>query len=193
MKKALLLHGWEWDSKGCWFPWLKGELEQQWFEVFVPDLPNTQYPVYEEQMWAIKEYADDLWEGDIIVGHSLWCTLASHYIEKHMLKKLTVILIAPVYPTLWEELAEKLWKYLETLNKYYSRENTFEALDNDYTVFLSDNDPFIKMESAIKHYNNFTKDNKNSVEYKQFHNWYHFSDGAPEPIKQIPEILNYIK
>ncbi len=193
MKKALLLHWWEGTSDGCWFPWLKKELEQQWFEVIVPDLPNTQKPVFEEQIWVIQKYSTDFWEWDVIVGHSLWCCLTTQFIERNQLKKINVVLVAPVYPQLWWEIKEMLWEYYDLLEKYYWLPNTFEKLENQYTVFLSDNDPFINTESAKNYYNNFLVSGNNFVWYKEFHKWYHFSDWAPEPIKKISEILNYIK
>ena len=193
MKKALLLHWWEGTNTGCWFPWLKEELENRWFEVFSPNLPNTEWPIFEEQIEAIWEFAKTMWEWDVIVWHSLGCCLATQCIEKYKMKNIQVVLVAPVYPKLSEEIKEMLGKYYDTLDAYYSVSNTFEKLDNQYTIFLSDNDPFITMESAKTYYNNFALQSNNSVEYKEFHNWYHFSDWAPDPIKQIPKILNYIK
>lgn len=193
MKKALVLHAWEETSKGCWYPWLKGELESRGYEVFVPDLPNTEYPVFQEQFDFIENFASNMQEWDLVVGHSLWCTLATQVIERLKLQWINCVLVASVYPLLWTEIKEMLWKYYETLAKYYGLPNTFEKLDTSYSICLSDNDPFITMESAKKYYSNFTKESWNTVEFKEFHDMYHFSDGAPEPVKQIPEMLEYIK
>lgn len=193
MKKALLLHGREWTNDWCWFPWLKDELESRWYIVSSPNLPNTKRPVFNEQIADIEKYAENFWEWDIIVWHSLWCGLATQFIEKYNLQKVDAILIAPVYPKLSEEIKEKLWKSYDSLKWYFWLENTFAKLDTNYTIFLSDNDPFITMESATKYYDNFALQNNNSIKYRKFHNMYHFSDWAPEPIKKIPEILEYIK
>ncbi len=192
MKKALLLHGWEGTSDGCWFPWLKKELEKRGYKVFLPDLPHTNEPIFEEQIDCIKDFSKRLWKWDIIVGHSLWSTLSTQTIEKYKLQDIQVILVAPTYPAIWKELQEKLGKYYDILNPYYTLKNTFEKLDNSYTILLSDNDPFIDAESAQQYYNYFWQENKNSVEYVLLTNRYHFSDGAPDPIKEIPEILTYI-
>lgn len=193
MRKALLLHWWEGTSEGCWFPWLKKELESLGYNVFVPDLPNTEKPVFEEQIAVIQKYSKDFSEWDIIVGHSLWCCLTTQFVEINKLQKLKIILVAPVYPKLWEEIKDMLWEYYDILQPYYTRPNTFETLENSYTILLSDNDPYVTEKSAKEYYDNFAQQDNNWVEYKLFHNWYHFSDWAPEPIKQIPEILNYIK
>jgi predicted alpha/beta hydrolase family esterase len=55
MKKAILLHGWEGNGKNHWFPWTQLELENRLFEVSSPNLPNTMFPVLEEQLDSIED------------------------------------------------------------------------------------------------------------------------------------------
>jgi len=70
MKNALILHGTAGSSKGNWFPWLKERLDEDGYKVWVPDLPDADFP-------NIKKYNQFLLDSDwefngesIIVGHS---------------------------------------------------------------------------------------------------------------------------
>lgn len=69
MKNALILHGTGNSSSDNWFLWLKGELEERGFKVWVPDLPGAHNPNLDRYMKFIFEN----WEFDkdsIIIGHS---------------------------------------------------------------------------------------------------------------------------
>ena len=58
-KTALLLHWWWGNSLENWLPWLREKLESKAFEVFVPNLPNTDNPVIEEQLDYINNLLTD--------------------------------------------------------------------------------------------------------------------------------------
>lgn len=186
MKKALLLH-WRWgDSNQIWFPWLKKELEELWFEVIIPDLLNTNLPVFEEQFKNIKQYSS-LWEWDIIIWHSLGCQLALQFIEKYLLSKIKVIFVAPSYPNLANELWEEfLWDNFNILSKYFNISNSFKKLNNIYFIFLSDNDNYINQLSAQNYYNQLE-----NVSFRFFKNMWHFN--LQSNVFNLPEILEYIK
>lgn len=60
-----------------------------------------------------------------------------------------------------------------------------KKLWNNYTIFLSDNDPYIIMESAKQCYLNLE-----NVKFIEFHNIGHFNEWAW--IYELPEIMDYI-
>jgi len=44
MKKVLIAHGKEGYPEEGWFPWLKLQLEEKGFTIFVPQLPDAEKP-----------------------------------------------------------------------------------------------------------------------------------------------------
>lgn len=71
MKKALILHGTGSSSQGNWFPWLKQQLQEKGWEVWVPDLPQADTPNisrYNQFIFSNKDWIFD--KDTILVGHS---------------------------------------------------------------------------------------------------------------------------
>ena len=56
MKNTLIVHWWLGSSEENWLPWLKNEIQYKADEVFIPNLPNTDIPVIEEQLIKIIEF-----------------------------------------------------------------------------------------------------------------------------------------
>ena len=187
--KTLVLHWWGGSSEENWLPWLKKEIEFKVEDLFIPNLPNTDNPVIEEQLDYINIYSSDFSEWWNIIGHSLGCQLALKFVEENNIKNSTIILVAPSYPHLAKELVEILWNNFDILKKYYDTENNFEKinkLNNEFIIFLSDNDPYINMENAKKYYNSL--ENIKFVDFK----WkWHFNQGAW--VLELEEILEYLK
>ena len=83
MKNALILHGAGNNSQGNWFPWLKGELEKRGYEVWSPDLPNSDEPNRED--WLNTIFSNKDWqfnEDTVIIGHSAGATLILRILER---------------------------------------------------------------------------------------------------------------
>jgi predicted alpha/beta hydrolase family esterase len=184
MKKVLILHGREGTPKSNWLPRLSKELEKKWLETIIPKLTNTNYPVYEKQYNDIKNIKLKSW--DLIVWHSLGCKLAINFIEKNNISWIDVILVAPVYNNLVNELWKELfWDAFSNLEFYVNIENNFKninKLNNNYTIFLSDNDKYINKLSAKKYYWSLK-----NIKFIELKNKWHFMD------LKLQEILKYIK
>ena len=160
------------------------------FDVYVPNLPNTDNPVLEEQEEYIDIYSWDFKEAWLIVWHSLGCQLAMNFLYENNIENSTVILVAPTYP--W--LASELWKEIlgetyDTIEKYYDFQLDFDKLNkqnNKIIVFLSDNDPYINMESAKKYYKNI-----DNIKFIEFKNKWHFNKTSW--VLELEEILEYLE
>jgi len=71
MKKALLLHSTDGNAQSNWLPWLKTELEQVGWSVWVPDLPGAHEPNIKRYNTYLLEHQPWAFDGDtVIVGHS---------------------------------------------------------------------------------------------------------------------------
>lgn len=190
MKTTLALHWWWGNSEENWLPWLKKEIEFKADDLFIPNLPNTNNPVIEEQLDYINIYASDFIDWWNIIGHSLGCQLALKFVEENNIKNSKIILVAPSYFSTTKEVWEEVvWKYFKNLVKYNEVELDFEKINsqnNEIIVFLSDNDPYINMQNAKNYYNNL--ENIKFVEFK----WkWHFNQWAG--VLELKEILDYLK
>ncbi len=69
MKKAVILHGTHGNPDNNWFPWLKAKLEQNGYEVWIPQLPDCDKPnrnTYGDFLFSCGwDFTDN-----IVVGHS---------------------------------------------------------------------------------------------------------------------------
>lgn len=71
MKNAIILHGTSNNSQGNWFPWLKEELENAGWQVYVPDLPHADVPNskrYNEFLRSQEAFHVD--NDTVLIGHS---------------------------------------------------------------------------------------------------------------------------
>ncbi len=92
MKRVLIIHGWESNSREHWFLKEKARLEKLGFDVMVPDMPNAFHPKKEEWIKVIEDFAPD--EKSILIGHSLGGVAILRYLEKINNKLPKCILIA---------------------------------------------------------------------------------------------------
>jgi predicted alpha/beta hydrolase family esterase len=71
MKNALILHGTANNHTGNWFMWLKKELENKGYKVWVPDLPNSEQANvkrYNKFIFSNKDFSFN--KETLIIGHS---------------------------------------------------------------------------------------------------------------------------
>ena len=95
-KKVLILHGWGGSPYPHWQAWLAHELIKQNYEVSFPQLPNKDFPDFEEWLRFVdKEYHH--FNPDIVVCHSLGNVLWFHLLDDINVKPLDkLLLVAPV-------------------------------------------------------------------------------------------------
>lgn len=152
-KRVFIIHGWGSHPDEHWMPWLKRELENNGFKVYVPQMPDTHKP--EIKVWVSKlvEVADNLDGDTYFVGHSMGCKAILRYLETlgENIKIGGVAFVAPWIrldrKTIEEEGEEsikiaKLWQQKSIdFKKVKRRSKKFFAV-------FSDNDPYVPLNQA---------------------------------------------
>ncbi len=154
MKRVIIVHRWDGNPKGDWYPWLKKELEKIGFEVIVPGMPNSSEPKIEKWVSHLKKIVGKLDEETYFVGHSIGCQTILRYLEQENFKGKIhgVVFVAGWFKldNLENEEVKKIAKlWLETSIDF----NKVKQRISKLTVFLSTNDPYNCLkenESAFK-------------------------------------------
>ena len=145
-QKVLIIHGMDGSSKSDWHQWMKEKLEKEGFEVFTPDMPNTNHPNLTEWLKESEKYIKDFDENDIIIGHSVGGNTALHLIEKLKKPIFGVYLVAPTMckHINWDLLKKEKHKTdigaLEKLTKFKINMSAVEKNTKKQTLIISDND-----------------------------------------------------
>ncbi len=141
-----IFHGTEGYPEENWFPWLKQELEQRGYKVFVPQFPSPPVVPAKIAEWfdVLKNYEQNIDENSILIGHSLGGIFLLRALEKlnHPIKAAffvgTPIGVRPI------------------LN--YERDSAFSGFDfnweeikkkaQNFVVFQSDDDPYVGLDNG---------------------------------------------
>ena len=86
-KRVFIVHGWGGNPTEHWLPWLKSGLEYKGFEVFTPQMPNTNIPIIKEWVDYLSSLVSELDEQTYFVGHSVGCQTILRYLETQAGKK----------------------------------------------------------------------------------------------------------
>src|SRR3989338_1009725 len=82
MKRAFIVHGWDFNPNMNWYSWLKRELENKGFKVVVPEMPNTSEPDIDEWTSYLSKVVGKLDEKTYFIGHSMGCQTIMRFLEK---------------------------------------------------------------------------------------------------------------
>lgn len=141
VQRVFIIHGWDFNPKMNWYPWLAKKLKAEGFKVEVPEMPNTSEPKIGEWVSHLRKVVGTLDEDTYFVGHSIGCQTIMRYLQEIDSKAGGAVFVAGWFKldnledeevediaTLWMEEPIKLDKVKENISKL--------------TVILSDNDPY---------------------------------------------------
>jgi len=131
MKNAIILHGTSCTPDSYWFPYLKSELEQKGYSVWVPQLPESAQPAIKNWLpYAMKDGSFTV--ETILVGHSAGCPLILSILENLSSPVHKAILVAGFARPLDEKPDPILQEsYNWTKIKHNAQEFYFINSDND--------------------------------------------------------------
>lgn len=138
MKRVFIVHCWGGNPNYCWYPQVKKDLEASGFEVFVPEMPDTDSPQLSQWLPTLKLAIQNPDQNTFLVGHSLGCITILHY-----LKSLTddqkvggVVLVAGFSENLDIPEIQNFFEKTVDLDKIKTKADHFIAIH-------SDNDPYV--------------------------------------------------
>lgn len=139
MKKVLIIHGWESNSKEHWFLEEKTRLEKLGYQVEVPDMPHSFFPKEREWLETIDNFRLD--ENWTLIGLSLGATLILRYLEKTRQKVGTCILIAsPINNCGYKEVDDFFQKDFDW--------QKIKKLATEFIVINQKDDPYVIVEQG---------------------------------------------
>lgn len=185
MKRVFIIHRWSGGPQDDWRPWLSKELRSRGYEVFVPEMPETDNPQIEKWVAKIAEVIGVPDENTCFVGHSIGCQAIMRYLQT--LPAGNNVAMA-VFVAGWFNLAgldaegvevvsiARPW--IETPIEY---ENVKKACSN-INVFLSANEPY----GYIEH-NKEVFENKLNAHVTILPSRGHFTED--DGVTELPEVL----
>jgi len=142
VKKILILHGWDDNSKSYWIPQLKKLLQNKGFNIICPDLPNSHKPILKDWLKKAKKAYGSFGKSDTIIAYSSGFTLAlqllAEFSETKKIKRL--IGLAPFDSVLTDD---KLTTDLYSIPIDY---NQIRNKAEYFNLIASDNDPYIPLD-----------------------------------------------
>lgn len=184
-KRAVIIHGLQSNSQGNWFQWLKAQLENYGYEVWVPDMPGADHP--SATKWA-KYLLSSSWDFNesLVIGHSAGAVAA-----------LVLAQMLPDKVRLKGEVLVSAFNPVKPQNEYYNdlkdlHDTPFDfakiQANVDELVFVHGNDdpwaPYIDGQDLAKK----TNSPMVMIPYGQ-----HFSVGLDPVYKEFPKLMEIIE
>ncbi|MDD3862077.1 MAG: alpha/beta hydrolase [Candidatus Gracilibacteria bacterium] len=142
MPNAFIIHGVGGTPQENWFPWLKSQLEQLGYQVFIPQFTTPEGQNLENWLATFKDYEKNINEESIIIGHSLGVPFAINLIEKHKFK--SAFLVAGFVGSTGNI-------FEEGMKTFTHRDFDWEKINENcqkFYIFNSDNDPYVQPEKG---------------------------------------------
>lgn len=182
MKHAVILHGTDSSPDSNWFQWLKKQLEQSGYKVWIPELPGNHTPnrkIYNDFMLSSNwDFTDNL-----VIGHSSGAVSVLNLLEDDRCPRINVGVIVSA----WADTDKTVLDKDQFKNLFPEKGFNFSLIKSkvDKLIFVhGDDDPYCPLEQA-----QWLAEKTNS-EIKIIPKGEHL--GATRP-PEFPELLDLLK
>lgn len=188
MRNAIILHGGPskeeyYDpnmpsvSNAHWFPWLQGQLLKHEITAATPEVPHSFDRNW--KVWNKEVERFDITPETILVGHSTGAGFFIKYLSIHPeIKVGKVVLVAP-----W---LDPYHEHTKNFFDDFAIDPNFVKRTAGVTVFYSDDDQKDVLKTV-----EILKSNVKGINFKEFHNYGHFTIGNMHTT-EFPELLGEI-
>ncbi len=143
MKTAIILHGTLGSPSGNWFQWLKKELEEKGFTVWLPQLPQAEKPSLRKWQRFVKEQCPFPIGGEtLIVGHSSGAILALILAQNNMEKIGAIVGLSAFHDNSLQ------WEPNDQLFDMQFDWAAIRQSVNELLFIHSDDDPYVPLNQA---------------------------------------------
>ena len=142
MANVFIVHGVEGYPEENWFPWLKKQLEQLGHNVVVPQFPTPENQTLSSWLEVLEQYKQFLTPATIFVGHSLGVPFVLNVVEKYPIK--AAFLVAGFVGKAGNQFDEGMKTFAQKSFHWQQIKSNCQ----NFVVFHSDNDPYIRLEKA---------------------------------------------
>ena len=143
MKTAIILHGTLGSPDSNWFQWLKKELEQRNFDVWLPQLPDSSQPSLKKWAQFVTENCPfEINAETLIIGHSSGAILALVLAEQNTEKLGAIVAVSVFHDNSLQ------WEPNDKLFDVQFDWTTIQEGVNKLIFIHSDNDPYVPLEQA---------------------------------------------
>ncbi len=188
MAHIIIVHRWQGNPNGDWYPWLKKELDAKGHSVIVPKMPDPNHPTIQTWIAALSKVAGKVDESTFFVGHSIGCQTILRYLPHIPNNEVAggVVLVAP-----WTKLKptdEDTEEDIATGRPWVEMPLPWELAKvhaKKFFCLFSDDDPYVYTEEEK------TFKQKLGAETKMEHAKGHYTE--LDGIKHLPVVLGQIE
>ena len=152
-KRVFIIYGWDGHPGEGWLPWLKKELQDRNFDVFIPELLNSDEPRIKSWIPAISKAVENPDENTYFIGHSMGCQAIARYLEGFSDKTKIggAVFVAGFFKKLSNLEDDEIVRRVadEWLNTPLNLEKVKTHLNKSVAIF-SDDDPYVPIDNQAE-------------------------------------------